>query len=175
MSAFGVQFWFMTADPQDLTGGESCKRRIRSNLNEPLAANKRSDLLTLLRGSPVAPDNAAPKRLASLVKHDKPMHLSRKANPLDRFGRHAAFIDHPADRRRSGLPPIGWFLLRPTILWLIERVFNSRGRYGRSVLVKQNCFRSGSAKINTNQIIHRFIPFRTGQNPRRIFRPELIL
>ena len=66
---------FVLPHPQQLGQREVGQRRIRRQLDQPLASDLRVQPIALLVCPLIAPDQRRPQHLAGGIQHDRPMHL----------------------------------------------------------------------------------------------------
>jgi hypothetical protein len=98
----------------------------------------------------VAPDQRRPDDFVVLVHKDGAMHLARKANGGDGFGRQTRTLNSLANRNRCGAPPVTRVLLRPSRLRTgeIRVLFRARGE-NRAVFVQNDGAGSARSDIDT--------------------------
>ena len=154
MAALRVDFRLIVAHPEDLGRGKAGQGGICGDLDQSLPADLLRDLLALLRGTLIAPEDRLAQHFSCLVEHDKAVHLPGKADTRDICVVYSALLHNILNGAGNRIPPVVRVLLRPAVLRLVHRVFHrGRGNY-ISCRVKQNCFCSGGPNVRSNQIFH---------------------
>ena len=74
---------FVLPHPQQLGQREVGQRRIRRQLDQPLASDLGVQPVALLVRPLIAPDQRWPQHLTGRVEHDRPVHLPGEPDRLD--------------------------------------------------------------------------------------------
>src|SRR5580704_12478694 len=82
------------------------QRRIRGQFDQALGADALSDLLALLAGALVAPDDRRAQNLTRRVEQHQTMHLPGETDRSDLARRCPVFFKARSDSKAAGLPPI---------------------------------------------------------------------
>ena len=83
VTALFIDLRLVVAHPKNLGGGPAGERRIGGQLNQTVLADLLVDLVALLAGALVAPDDAAAQNLALAIQHDQTVHLSGQTDAAD--------------------------------------------------------------------------------------------
>ena len=88
----------MAANPQQLWRRETGQRVVAADLDEALPTDPPTNLVTLLGGSLVVPQDRGPQRPVGAVEKDEAVHLAGQADRRDRSARHAAVVESGSNR-----------------------------------------------------------------------------
>ena len=106
-----MYLWLILPYPHDLGGCEARQYGVAGPLHDPVKANFLGNGSALGAGTLVIPHNTGTQHLPSVIQQHQAMHLSCEPQslhlrPTD-VGQYLSYALH------SGLPPVGWVLLRP--------------------------------------------------------------
>ena len=113
----------MVAYPKDLGGRKARKGGVRGNLQQAFIAHPLGDLLALLAGTLVTPEDSGTDYPILPIQHDQPVHLAGQPNPPDILRIYSRSFDDFPDRGKRRFLPVEWVLLRPSVLRLGQGVF----------------------------------------------------
>ena len=166
VAAAGVNVRLMLAHPHDLGQGEARQGRVGGDADEIVIADLFGDLVALLLGALVAPDDGGAQHLAVFIQHDQAVHLPGNAQGHHVRRVHAAFADHGFHRGRGGVPPVEGILLSPAVAGLAHGILHRGGADHAAFLVKKHGFGSGGTQVDTKYIFHDMLPLFCKPRPR---------
>src|ERR1700730_1804288 len=104
---------FVLPDPQAFGQREIGECGIAGELNETCGTDLRGQLLALLLGPDITPDQCRPYDAAVLVQQDGPVHLSGQTNARNLIAAQMACCQRRVHSHAARAPPVAWILLRP--------------------------------------------------------------
>src|SRR5215472_10755365 len=119
------------------------------------------DVVALLFGSDVAPDQCWPDNIAGSIEHHCAMHLPRKSNARNAVAREVRRHQGPPNSKSGGAPPIRRTLFGPADLGRSEPlVLLSGGGDGPSELIDDEHACSARADVYAENVHGRRAPSR---------------
>ena len=115
MTAFFVVLRLVIFYPHYFCGGKAGNSRVGGYVDQSFRSHLVGDLLYLVGGALVAPDDAAADNPIVPVKHYKTVHLSRKTYSFNIHGGRSAVLYNLSDTVYNGIPPVKGFLFRVTV------------------------------------------------------------
>ena len=155
VAALGVHIRLVIAHPQDLRKGEAGQGGIGGDGDQLFLADLLVDLVALLGGTLVAPDDGGTQDFVVLIQHDQAVHLAGNAQGDHVILAHAGLGQHRLNGGHSSVPPILGFLLSPAVMGLVHGIFHSGRGHRHAILVKQHRLGAGSSKVNTKNVFHQ--------------------
>ena len=118
-------------------------------MNQTIRADLLCQLLALLLGANVAPDQRRTDHAVLLVEHDRAMHLAGEPDAGDFIRGDAGAAQGFANRNRAGAPPVFGLLFCPADLWGREgRVLFCRGCEHAALLIDDEGACAAGANVN---------------------------
>ena len=144
-----VDIGFVFAQPQQLGRREPGERTVAGQRNQPLEPDRPLDLLALLRGPLVVPQDRRAEHPVGRIEGDEPVHLAGEPDPGRRAGARAELIEYALTRR----PPVLRVLLRPSRVGRREWVGDlGKGEHG-PLGIDRDSLDGRSADVETDEAL----------------------
>ena len=141
----------VVAQPEQLGRGEAGKRDVGGVTAQLILADLVVQVIDLLLGAAVIPQDAGADDLVGLIQHDKAVHLAACADAPDQRGIEAP--QQRGDTVTDSVPPIGRLLLAPAGVGERDTVLTADNVVDPAGLVHQQQLDGGGAQINAD-VIH---------------------
>ena len=143
--------------PQQLGRGKARKGNVGGAFAQRFLADRPVQILHLLLGAAIVPENGGANHLVMLVQHHKAVHLAACGD-----ARHLRGVKAPQQLRHTGQDrpqPVVRVLLAPAGLGKFQRIFLGNDVEDLAALLHEQQLEGGGAQIKTDEIHGRLLSF----------------
>jgi UDP-3-O-[3-hydroxymyristoyl] glucosamine N-acyltransferase len=169
VAGFFVDAGLVLADPKDFGCGKASEGGVANEVDEAgSAAGFGFDLVALLGGALIVPEEGGAEGARAVGEEDAAMHLTGQADGGDVRGAKAGGFEAGACGANGGEPPVERVLLGPAGLGLADGVGGGGGGEDFAAIVADEGFGAAGADVDAEEVWHGLSPRRGLASAARI-------